>query len=124
MDSRLRTAAAVVSAGRIALGAALIVAPERIARGWIGPAATERSVEVLARSVGIRDVALGAGGAAALLGGGGSARAWLIGAAVADAGDLVATLLARDVLPANGVRGTAVLAGGSAAICSAAASQV
>lgn len=119
----LRSAALAVSAGRVALGIGLLVLPERIARGWIGPAATERSVEVLARSVGIRDVALGAGGAAALASGHSSAGGWLIAAAVADAGDLVATLLARDVLPQNGVLGTAALAGGSAAICSAAAKR-
>lgn len=124
MSSHLRSAAIAISAGRVALGAALVVVPERIGRGWIGPAATERSVEVLARSLGIRDVVVGAGGAAALLGGSDSARAWLIAAAVADIGDLFATLLARDVLPANGVRGTAVLAAGSAAICSATAAQI
>lgn len=112
----LRTAAVVLSAGRVALGIGLLLAPERIGRGWIGPVATERSVEVLARSVGIRDVVLGAGGAAALLSGGDSARDWMLGAATADVGDLIATLLARDVLPANGVRGTAVLAGGSAVV--------
>lgn len=123
MRPSLQTTALVVSIGRVALGAGLIAAPERIARGWIGPVATERSVEVLARSVGIRDVVLGAGGAAALLGGHPATRGWLFAAAVADVGDIVATVLARDVLPANGVRGTAALAGGSMVVSAAAAAR-
>jgi len=119
----LRTAATVLSVGRAALGIGLLVAPERIARGWIGPVATERAVEVLARSVGIRDVALGVGGAAALINDSDSARDWMLGAAAADLGDLVATLLARDVLPANGVAATAALAGGSAVLASLTAAR-
>lgn len=119
----LRAIAIAVAVGRVALGIGLIAAPERIGRGWIGPAATERSVEVLARSVGIRDVVLGAGGAASLMSGSDSARDWMFGAVAADVGDLIATLLARDVLPANGVRGTTVLAGGSAIVASLTAAR-
>lgn len=120
----LRTVAAALALGRVALGAALIVAPERIARSWIGPAGTERSVEVMARAVGIRDVAIGVGGAAALLSKSGSARDWMLAAAAADTGDLVATLLARDVVPANGVAAVGVLAGGSAVVCAATAAAI
>lgn len=78
---------------------------------------------MLARSVGIRDVAMGAGGAAALIGNHSSAKGWMLAAAAADVGDIVATLLARDVLPANGVAGTAGLAGVSAVVCAATAAQ-
>ena len=120
----LRTAATASALGRVALGAALLVAPERIGRAWIGPAGTERSVEVMARAVGVRDVAIGIGGAAALLSGSDSARAWMLAAAAADLGDLVATVLARDVLPANGVAAVGALAGGSAALCAATASSL
>jgi len=119
----LRAAAIALSAGRAALGVALLAAPERIGRAWIGPAGTERAVEVLARSVGVRDVALGVGAAGALLGGSDSARAWLLGAAVCDAGDMAATALARDVLPENGVRGTLALAGVSAVLATLAAAR-
>ena len=119
----LRAAAIALSVGRAALGAALLIAPEQVARAWIGPAGTERTVEVLARSVGVRDVALGVGGAAALLGGGDSTRTWLLGAAACDAGDIVATALARDVLPENGVRGTFALAGVSAALATLVAAR-
>ena len=120
----LRSAATAIALGRVALGAALLVAPERIGRSWIGPAGTERSVEVMARAVGARDVAIGVGGAAALLSGSDSARAWMLAAAAADLGDMVATLLARDVLPANGVAGVGVLAGGSAVACAATAASL
>ncbi len=120
----LRTTAVALAAGRVALGAALLVAPERIGRSWIGPAGTERSVEVMARAVGIRDIAIGAGGAAALLSRSDSARAWMLAAAAADLGDMVATLLARDVVPANGVAGVGVLAGGSAVVCAATAATL
>lgn len=120
----LRTAATAIALGRVVLGAALLVAPERIGRSWIGPVGTERSVEVMARAVGARDVAIGAGGAAALLAGDDSARAWLAAAAAADLADLVATLLARDVIPAQGVASVGALAGGSAVVCAAAAASL
>jgi hypothetical protein len=120
----LRNVATAIAAGRVVLGTVLLVAPERIGRSWIGPAGTERSVEVMARAVGVRDVAIGVGGAAALMSGSDSARAWMLAAAAADLGDLVATLLARDVLPAQGVAGVGALAGGSAALCAATAATL
>ena len=119
----LRTAAIGLSAGRAALGIGLLVVPERIAAGWIGPSGAEAPAATLARSVGVRDVALGAGGALALLAGDDSARGWLGAAALCDGGDLIATLLARDSLPANGVLATAVLAGGSAVLAGLAAAR-
>ncbi len=119
----LRTQAIALSIGRAALGVGLLLAPERIAAGWIGPRGAEAPAATLARSVGVRDVALGAGGAAALLGGDDSARAWLAAAAICDAGDMAATLTARDSLPPRGVRGTLALAGASAAIASLAAAR-
>ena len=116
--------ATAIAAGRVVLGTVLLVAPERIGRSWIGPAGTERSVEVMARAVGVRDVAIGVGGAAALMSGSDSARPWMLAAAAADLGDLVATLLARDVLPAQGVAGVGALAGGSAVLCAATAATL
>jgi hypothetical protein len=120
----LRNVATAIAAGRVVLGTVLLIAPERIGRSWIGPAGTERSVEVMARAVGVRDVAIGVGGAAALMSGSDAARAWMLAAAAADLGDLVATLLARDVLPAQGVAGVGALAGGSAVLCAATAATL
>lgn len=119
----LREIAITVSAGRAALGVALLVVPGRVGGGWIGDDGTRPGPEVLARSVGVRDVALGVGGVATLASGSSSASGWLLAQAVCDIGDLIGTLLARGALPANGVRGTVALAGGSAAIALAAAAS-
>jgi len=120
---RLRTAAIGLSAGRAALGAGLLVAPRRIAEGWIGPRAREAPAATLARSVGVRDVALGAGAVVALLREDPSAPAWLAGAALCDIGDMIAVLIARDSLPPDGVKGTLALAGGSALLAGIAAAR-
>ena len=123
MPTSLRNAAVGLSLGRAALGVVLLVAPGRVAAGWVGPSGTEPPAETLARSVGVRDVVLGAAAAAALLGDHDSAPAWLAGSAICDAGDMLATLAARDSLPANGVRGTLALAGASAALAGFAATR-
>lgn len=120
----LRKAAIGLSLGRAALGVALLIVPERIAEGWIGPRGAEAPAATLARSVGVRDLALGVGATAALLGSGDSARSWLVGAALCDVGDMVATLIARESLPPRGVQGTLALAGGSALLAGAAAARV
>lgn len=117
----LRTAAIALSLGRAAIGTGLLLAPEPIAKGWVGPGGAGAPAATLARSVGVRDLVLGAGGALSLLHDDDSAAAWLAGAALCDLGDVAATLIARDSLPANGVRGTLALAGGSAVIASLAA---
>jgi hypothetical protein len=117
----LRRAAIALSLGRAALGVALTLTPERIAVPWVGPRGAEAPTSTLARSVGIRDVALGAGGAVSSLRGDSTASAWLAGAAVCDAGDIAAMLAARDSLPESGVRGTVALAAGSAVLASLAA---
>jgi uncharacterized protein DUF4267 len=119
----LRQAAIGLSAGRALLGLILLVAPEPIAKGWLGPKGTEPAATTLARSVGVRDIALGAGAAIALLTDDDSASGWLAGAAVCDLGDIAATLIAKDSLPAAGFRGTIALAGGSAVLASLAAAR-
>lgn len=123
MPSSLRTAAIGLSAGRAALGLALLATPERIVEGWIGQDGRGAPAKTLARSVGVRDIVLGAGAAAALLSDDGSAAVWLAGSAICDAGDMLATFIARDSLPANGVRGTLALAGASALLASVAAAR-
>lgn len=117
----LRRAAIALSLGRAALGLALTLTPETIAVPWVGPRGGEAPASALARSVGIRDVAVGAGGAITSLRGDSSASAWLAGAALCDIGDIGAMLAARDSLPENGVRGTVAIAAGSAVVASLAA---
>src|SRR4051812_6166228 len=104
-----RALARQVAYGRIALGAALAVAPRVTARGWIGGVSATTGARVVARGLGARDVALGAGALNALQSGG-PAREWLLAGAVGDVGDLAATLIAGRELPALGRFGVAALA--------------
>jgi hypothetical protein len=102
---------------RVLFGIALLLAPGRIGRLWVGPLAEDRRAKVLARAVGARDLTLGAGGLAALSEGD---RGWagrlFAAQAFADAADLVAILLARRELPpASRILG-GTLAAGSAAV--------
>lgn len=114
-----------VSIGRAAFGVAMMVAPERIAEGWIGDAGRSVRVSVLTRSLGARDVALGGGAAYALLrGDDDAARIWLATQAFSDVVDFIGTLAVRERLPDSGVTTTAALAGGSAAIAGAAAATI
>ncbi len=52
--------AIALNAGRIAYGAAAVVAPGPVARGWIGRSSDDAAVAPMIRAFGIRDVALGA----------------------------------------------------------------
>ncbi len=108
-----RTAAAALAAGRVAIGLGLLVAPATIGRIWIGRDADRRSVQVLVRAFGARDVVLGAGALLAMRHGRGL-RGWVEAGAVADAADALATLAARDELPDLGSATTVVLAGSAA----------
>ena len=82
-----------ISAGRIAVGAGLILLPGTGASRWVGPAAHDPTVKVLVRALGVRDLALGAGTMQALAAGE-PARGWTRAGAASDAVDAVATLLA------------------------------
>jgi hypothetical protein len=109
-----RTAARLLMLGRVAIGAALIAAPDRAASGWLGEAADRPGTQVAVASLGARDLVLGLGGAVAAERGG-SARPWLAGAAVCDLADLAGTIRHRDALPPAGVIGVSALAAGAAA---------
>jgi hypothetical protein len=101
--------------GRIAFGAAFLLAPGLTGRLWIGPVATRRAVKVFTRALGARDVALGIGVVVAL-DRGAPVRGWLEGGTLADAADFLATLVAGDSIPENARRTTLAIAGGSAAM--------
>lgn len=113
MDSR--TLARLHGAARLAVGAAYVAAPGLAARAWIGADGDRASVGVLARAFGARDGAIGLGVLRAV-GAGHGARPWVRAGVVADTADLLATLRARDSLPALQVAGVALIAGGSVAI--------
>ena len=102
---------------RMSFGAGLILAPGIYARAWVGTdAAREDTTKLLARALGARDLALGAGGLLALRSGDANrTRRWFAAQGVTDAVDLVATVAARDVpLPARVF--AAVVAAGSTAV--------
>src|ERR671914_2375182 len=101
---------------RVAMGAGLILAPGIVGRVWSASEARDERAKVLARALGARDLALGAGGLLALRDSDTErARRWFAAQGTTDAVDLVATLAARDIpLPARIF--AAVMAAGSTAI--------
>src|SRR3954447_21822474 len=97
MDAR--TIARVHSLGRVALGTGLVLAPGLVAGSWVGAPADRPGGQVIAVAMGARGVGLGlvmfrAAGRPR------GVRPWLRAAILADAADLVATVRARDDLPA------------------------
>jgi hypothetical protein len=109
--------------GRMAIGAALVLAPRLAGPMWIGRDADSRAVKVLARGLGARDVAIGLGTAVAL-DRGAPVRGWLEGAALADGVDLISTLLAGHSIPAGKRRAVVLIAGASLIACAALARVV
>jgi hypothetical protein len=105
------------------MGAGLVLAPRIFARPWVGRYASQETSKVLARSLGVRDAAVGAAGLLAI------ARddsAWLrrsFGAmAIADAVDFVAIVTGRVPVSAKLLGGT--MAAGSAAVAAEYARRV
>ncbi|HUA74380.1 MAG TPA: hypothetical protein VL988_06455 [Solirubrobacteraceae bacterium] len=108
-----RRAAGLLAVGRMALGVAVLLAPEEVTSHWLGEQARHPAVRYLAHSLGARDVVLGAL-ALATLGDGRRAAQAQLACAAADAVDAVATVAARESLPAVGALGTVAVAGGAA----------
>jgi hypothetical protein len=101
--------------GRIAVGAAFVLAPGLAGRLWIGNDARRRAVKVLARAFGARDLAIGLGVVIAL-DRGAPVRGWLEAGALSDTLDFTASLLAGDSIPRELRRFALALGGGSAAL--------
>src|SRR4051794_22164877 len=95
-----KTLAATLALNRAAFGLTYLARPQRASTSWIGRAARKPGAQVMIRSQGIRDVALGAGALRALARGDTrELRAWVAGHTVCDLADLAATWAARDDLP-------------------------
>ena len=109
-----RKGARVLAIGRATFGAALLFVPEKVAKGWLGEYAERPAVHALVRSIGVRDVVLGMIALHTLDHPEVGPR-WQATCAVVDTVDLLATGAARKDLPAAGVAGTALVAGGAAA---------
>lgn len=100
---------------RLAFGAGLLAAPERVASGWIGEAAEREPVKIVTRGLGARDIALSAG-VLAFLDDEDTLASLLAFTALCDICDVAATLAApADSLPGNARWGTVAMAGGAAA---------
>jgi hypothetical protein len=110
----VKLAARLLHGGRVALGAALLIAPQRTARGWVGDLADRPGVQALVRSVGVRDVVLGMIALHTLDHPDVGPR-WQATVGAVDAVDALATGLAASDLPARGVAATVAIAGGAAA---------
>lgn len=95
--------------GRIVIGSALALAPRRTGRAWLGDIATQPGAAVAVRSLGARDIAIGAGLVRAL-DTGADTRPWLLASAAADAADAIGTLLAWKHLARRGRLLTLVMA--------------
>jgi hypothetical protein len=114
----LESMAKQLCVSRISFGAGLILAPGMYARFWAGPGASERWSRVLARSLGARELALGAGGLAALRAGeAADTERWVLANAVTEAADVAVNLAIAPRTPAR-IAG-AVLAAANTAVLAA-----
>jgi hypothetical protein len=107
-----------IAAGRIGTGVALLAAPGRTSRAWVGDLGA--GGEALTRCLGIRDLVLGAIALHTIDHPQVGPR-WVATCALADAVDGAASFAARRALPPVGAVGVPVLAA-SAAVVGAAAS--
>jgi hypothetical protein len=121
--SQAKLAGSVLAAVRAAIGLGAWLAPSVMLRPWVGePTSSEAGGKLIARSLGARDLALGAGALLAQRHDG-PTRGWIEAGALADAGDLGATLIAFPRLPRRtrwgilGLIAGAVVAGAIIAPC-------
>jgi hypothetical protein len=96
-----RDVARIYGAGRVAVGAALLIAPRALGRIWLGGPADTPAGAVALRALGLRDAVLGAM-ALHTLDHPEVAPRWQRTCAAVDAVDLAATAAARGALPRVG----------------------
>lgn len=112
-----------LAAGRVLVGAALLIAPGAAGGRWIGDSARRPEVKVVARAFGVRDLALGVGTLQAL-DTDAPAEPWVTLGMVCDAADLVATTVAVRALGAKRALPVMAVAAGAAAVGYLARTQV
>ncbi len=116
-----RTAALAVLSLRVAYGVALVAAPARLARSWLGP--TSDATDVALRGLGAREMAVhGAALVAALRGA--PLRPWLGVSLAGDLADIGSTAAGASGLPSGALPKTAAVAGASALMTAAVAAAV
>ena len=109
-----RTIAKLLAAGRIGVGVGLLALPQVIGGRWVGPDGDRPGTRVLARALGVRDLALGAGVMAGLRQDD-PVKRWLALGVICDTVDLIATAAEPDI-PMRGRLSTAVIAGAAALV--------
>ena len=119
----LRTATLTLLGLRVAYGAGLIAAPERLTRRWLGPATGAPPTQVPLRGMGAREIVVhGAAIAAAL--NDRPLRPFLAASAAGDLADILATAAGRRGLPKGSAPATLAVAGGSALLTAVLAAAV
>jgi hypothetical protein len=117
-----RTLAAGLALNRSAFGLAYLLRPQQARTSWIGRTAKKPGTQVIIRSQGVRDVALGAGALRALVrGDSAELRAWIACHGACDLVDLLATWAVRQHLPRRRARVAMAIAGASTIVGAAAA---
>ncbi|HZU73420.1 MAG TPA: hypothetical protein VE990_11690 [Acidimicrobiales bacterium] len=102
-----------MAAARLGLGVAMLVAPRRLGRLWLGPGVDDPRTRLVLRSMAARDAIVGAGALVAWRRRA-PLRGWIEAGAAADAADLVATLVAARSLPPTGRYGVSAFAAAGA----------
>jgi hypothetical protein len=112
----MRRAAVAVLGLRVAYGAALVLAPERVTKSWLGPIGDPAKVAL--RGIGGREIAVhGLAIAAAVRGR--PLAPWLLASIAGDLNDIAATFAGRRGIPDGAPGKTAAVAGGSAVLTAA-----
>ena len=119
----LRTATLALLGLRVAYGAALIAAPERLGLRWLGPPAGAAPTQVPLRGLGAREIVVHGAAIAAVLQGK-PVRPFLAASAAGDVADILATVTGRRGLPVGAAPATVAVAGGSALLTAALAAAV
>jgi hypothetical protein len=123
-NSAVRGATVAILSFRIAYGAALLVAPAKVAGNrWLGPGAREAAAQVSLRGLGAREVGLHGLALIGLLRG--TPVRPLLGASIAgDLSDIASNAISREDLPDGSAVATAAVAGGSALLTAALAALI
>jgi hypothetical protein len=108
---RARLLAGLNGAGRSALGIVALTLPGLPLAPWVGAAKDDPAARLLAQAVGGRDLAIGLGTLDALRRGR-PVGGWLAAGGIADAGDVLVTVLRWRQLPAIGRAAVAAAAAG------------
>jgi hypothetical protein len=115
--------ARTIALGRVALGLTALAAPGFSGRAFVGSDGDRPSVRLYNRTLGVRDVAVGAGALASLRAGDPVSR-WLLAGAFCDAVDTFAIVRAGNAVPAPARVGVSALAASGAVLGAALARRV